>query len=600
MHFGLRDIPLASISDETLGVKEYSESLTEFIKHCDTPLTIALQGDWGSGKTSLMNLIRENLISMKDKKIYTIWFNTWQYSQFSLQDNLAFSMLNHFIDEFKSDKAKETTRTLSKLYKFGKAAVVGLASVAGMGDAAKQAMDQLREDDFDAAFHIKKIKNNLEELVQDKIDSEKVDRIIVFIDDLDRLLPEKAVELLEVFKLFLDIPHCVYVLACDYHVVAQGLKRKFGMGSDELKGKSFFDKIIQLPFSMPLGQYDVENYIESLLKKIGIEYDKDDIVSYVDMVNYSVGFNPRTMKRLFNSLMLLNLVAEKKQLFADQSTEAKKGEKQRIMFGFLCLQMAYEPIYKYMQKNTDKINQDFFELFDDINSIKTNTDLKDILKDLFREDDSLLSRLSQFMGILYESIQLKSDTDNKQLSEKEIETLKQILKFSSLTSTDASITASRMNLEERYANRDMAKKLTEELNIKYKQYLKKLSNDEIFKIYQSRDSSDIAIYFWVTLPETRFTHEFWYTKDSIFYSSVAKNKQHKEAGKQWFEKLKEHHPDLFAETAFDLTKYYYATLWKIGFSSDSDRPSRVHQYKDEIRKTLDIIFPKLVEAKNSK
>lgn len=52
--------------------------------------------------------------------------------------------------------------------------------------------------------------------------------MVIFVDDLDRLQPAKAVELLEVLKVFLDCEKCVYVLAVDYEVVTQGIKQKFG------------------------------------------------------------------------------------------------------------------------------------------------------------------------------------------------------------------------------------------------------------------------------------------------------------------------------------------------------------------------------------
>ena len=85
---GLPDLPLENFDDEALGLTQYATALTSFAKQCQTPLTIALQGDWGSGKTSLMNLIKTELV--KEKERYNpIWFNTWQYSQFGLEDELA-------------------------------------------------------------------------------------------------------------------------------------------------------------------------------------------------------------------------------------------------------------------------------------------------------------------------------------------------------------------------------------------------------------------------------------------------------------------------------------------------------------------------------
>lgn len=250
--FGLKDIPLEKLEDESLGLKEYADSLSEFIQKCETPITIALQGDWGSGKTSLMNLIKESIT--KSGNIQTIWFNTWQFAQFDMQGDLAISLISHFTDALGNDKNKTTLKTLAGInrWKLLKGLAVGVGSIFGQGDAIREGLKEIEpgkeENYLDPAKQIKALKTNIENMVKDKIENEKTDRIVVFVDDLDRLLPEKAVELLEVFKLFLDVPGCVYVLACDYQVVTQGLKKKFGIGSAELKGRSFFDKIIQLPF----------------------------------------------------------------------------------------------------------------------------------------------------------------------------------------------------------------------------------------------------------------------------------------------------------------------------------------------------------------
>lgn len=54
---------------------------------------------------------------------------------------------------------------------------------------------------------------------------------MIFVDDLDRLVPSKAVELLEVLKLFLDCKQCVFVLAIDYEVVIRGAIKKYGFAS---------------------------------------------------------------------------------------------------------------------------------------------------------------------------------------------------------------------------------------------------------------------------------------------------------------------------------------------------------------------------------
>lgn len=603
-NLGLKDIPVQKMEEESLGLKDYADSLSEFIQQCETPLTIALQGDWGSGKTSLMNLIKIH-IEGSEVKIHTVWFNTWQYSQFDMQGDLAISLISHFIDSLGTDENKTTKKLLRGLSKFGKAIAVGAGSLIGQADTVKDTIDQIESVDIDPAVQITKLKDNLNKIVEDKRAKEGKDRIVVFVDDLDRLLPEKAVELLEVFKLFLDIPHCVYVLACDYQVVTQGLKKKFGVGGEDLKGKSFFDKIIQLPFSMPLGQYKINDYIKNLLNRIGVTYEESDITLYVDMANYSVGFNPRSMKRLFNSLQLLNLVANKRNIFDEQDVFALKSEKQRIMFGALCLQTAYEPVYRFLQKNSKIINQELFEAFKDEQQLESDNRFDELRKELKIGSITDLRRLSQFMELFYESIQLKSDDSDidkmRTLSQEEIKTLVKILSFSSLTSIDGAAVAPSMDYDERYHNRDMAKALIDEINTKYDVLLKKLGTE--FVIYQPRKESDVSIYFHTNFggkseiifgPNICFG-KYWHEgKPYIGFWLSAQNKSSINAAKKWSdENLASDFPEYSSEIVVD-----FAELWLKEFDNPvSDEV--VEQVKETIYKTLDKLLPKLIAYKEA-
>mgnify|MGYP000847002765 CR=1 FL=1 len=597
-NLGLRDIPLGGDDKESLGISDYILSLSEFIQQCETPMTIALQGDWGSGKTSMMNLIKNNV--EKNKNIHPIWFNTWQFSQFGMEDDLSISLLSSFADKLQADdNVKKLITGISLVSKRF------LPSIAGAfaGDLGKNLAEAMTASNTDIAQQIVKLKEGIEKSVKNKIGSGNNNRLVLFIDDLDRLLPEKAVELLEVFKLFMDVPGCVYVLACDYQVVSQGLKKKFGVGSDELKGKSFFDKIIQLPFSMPLGQYKIGNYIEDLLGRIGFECRKENIDTYVEMVTYSVGFNPRTMKRLFNSLLLLKLVADKKKMFDDSDGVATKSEKQIILFGALCLQTAYEPVYRYLQKNQDKIDQAFFEGLIDEEKLQTDSGYAEIRKELNSDKDtSIIKKFSAFMDVFYKSIQLQSDNDNKKLSKEEVNTLIEIISFSSLTSTEASTVKTNVDSALRNVNRDIAKTFANRLNSKHEGNLKKLGENK-FIVYQARQSSDAGIVLWVTKGKTRFNIVVAFGKDidntlgakknvnSNYYVAihVLVNKASKIKMTQWIEQnLPDISPNI-EETDLGLL------LYKKEFGneqSDEELRSEV----DVACERLDTIIPKLVNS----
>ena len=58
---GNMDKPVENKKDDILGIGKYIDGLSSFIRKCDTPMTVAIQGDWGSGKTSFMNMIKEEI-----------------------------------------------------------------------------------------------------------------------------------------------------------------------------------------------------------------------------------------------------------------------------------------------------------------------------------------------------------------------------------------------------------------------------------------------------------------------------------------------------------------------------------------------------------
>lgn len=592
---GLRDIPLEKLEDESLGISDYVHALSDFILTCETPMTVALQGDWGSGKTSFMNLIRKK-IEQENKMVQTIWFNSWQYSQFGMQNDIALALLYNFVSEL----SKNDEGTIRKVFgdmagKFLKGAVIAVTSAAGAGDVGKAIVESQKPGDVSETMQLLNMRSKLDALVKNKFEKEQKDRIIVFIDDLDRLLPEKAVDLLEVFKLFLEIPGCVYVLACDYHVIEKGLKQKFNLSPEELKGKSFFDKIIQLPFSMPIAQYDVTKYMKNLLNKINLSPTDDDIEIYKNIAKFSIGFNPRSLKRVFNSLQLLNLVADRKNMYSDQASKAEKREKQRIMFATLCLQMIYEPVYRYLVQNSGNLRE-LFDTFRDVDKLKNITELSSVIEELsVGSKDETFNKLSAFMDIFYNCIQLSSDNDDKSLSDIEIKTVSDILTFSSLTSTDSGLTSSDGN-KERYGYRDKAKKLIDELNVKYAPHMSKLKP---FRIYQSNPSSKVtetSVYIPLSIEGGSLEIGFAIRKKQdyigVFFIWASKKEILNNIILPWIKKtLPEDYTT--AQTWEGLPNRYH--FWEVQLPKGGSPEVEMIEFRNKIIWTCDYIMPKLEE-----
>ena len=426
---GYTDTPIERLENDVMDIKVYVESLSEFILGCSTPMTIAIQGDWGSGKTSMMNMIKQSI----SDKIVPIWFNTWQYSQFEMASYLSISLLSNFLEKIGAEEESQNfLRSITNgAISFAKtAAVVGIETVAG-GTIAGNLKEKLAEiGKQDSAKALEELRDKIREAVSAKLKSSGKNRVVVFVDDLDRLAPEKAVELLEVLKVFMDVPNCVFVLAVDYGVVTQGLEKKFGVGVGHSKGRSFFDKIIQLPFAIPIAQYNISAYIQNLLSNMSIVCSEEEISTYREIVDCSIGCNPRSMKRLFNSFILLNTVASKKGMF-NEADDIKSKDKQRILFASLCLQMAFQEIYEFMIKNKNELDADFFDGIKDFEKLKTDSAFEEIRKNIHIKEDLYYEKIADFMDIFYKIIQLDDDLEN--LSDEELGNLKNILSFSAIT-----------------------------------------------------------------------------------------------------------------------------------------------------------------------
>ena len=138
-------------------------------------------------------------------------------------------------------------------------------------------------------------------------------RIVIFIDDLDRCSPDKVTEVLEALKLFATTHGCVYVLGADQQVVARAIQIKYkelaGSSSNEmpLDGVRYLEKIIQLPFLLPLVEVnDIRRYLDSF--KIDWPH-----LGVVDSFSRGLPPNPRLIKRAVNIYLLLWRLAEQRK-----------------------------------------------------------------------------------------------------------------------------------------------------------------------------------------------------------------------------------------------------------------------------------------------
>jgi hypothetical protein len=359
------DKPRKEGAEDLLGVDKYTDALIQFIETCQMPTTLAIQGEWGSGKTSLLNQIRYRLCESpfhsvevnNQKPFYGIWLNTWQYSLMKSKDEALMSIIGGLTNEILSiikekheSKSQATINKVKGLFsKLGKAGAKVAASTVGIEG---EVVDSLLEKENVSEVNLLAFKKSLQDAIQQCLEEDgKIGNnnrgFIFFIDDLDRIDPPVAVEILELIKNIFEVENCLFVLAIDYEVVVKGLVPKFGplTEKNEREFRSFFDKIIQLPFSMPVSNYDITKFLIHALQDIGYIDDrilKDDYLKekLTDLTLLSVGTNPRSLKRLINTLSLLNIIGKM------QGDEQKEIHELLINYALVCIQIAYPKIYE--------------------------------------------------------------------------------------------------------------------------------------------------------------------------------------------------------------------------------------------------------------
>ncbi len=468
---------------DSFGIERYITGLSDFIITCNTPMTIAVQGDWGTGKTSIMKMIHNKLKEKQTAEM--IWFNTWQFSQFDMGNDLALSLISCLLDEFavEDESSEKIKKFLGHIGRFAKNATVMIidSNLGGkVADKVESALDGDREK-LVLPKEIKDLKGEFEKCVKKTLENKnktvvgmKKDRVVIFVDDLDRLQPAKAVELLEVLKLFLDCENCVFVLAIDYGVVSRGVEEKYGQLIGEKKGKSFFDKIIQVPFKMPVASYNITNYVEECFKEIGIRIgSKEELNKYVSLIQLSIGYNPRSMKRMFNAFLLLKTIATDELLTVDKNKQ--------MLFAVLCLQQSFEAMYDYIVSYRNDIDAEWMIRL----SNREDQDIKKYMDDkemLEGDQESFFNFMNHFTSLL--------DSNNTdEFEQEEIDAFVNVLNFSTITSADSSG-------ERRKGERQPVNSLEELIN--KTKTIDKIQN--LFKLYEQK----IKSFSTVENIETRF------------------------------------------------------------------------------------------------
>jgi predicted KAP-like P-loop ATPase len=295
------DKPISQPADDRFGIDPFARTLAASIRKLSAPegTVLALNGAWGSGKSSAVNLVLHHLKDAVDAGgIGIINFNCWWFRG---EEALALAFFRELYaglgptlgDRFKTALPKLGARLLRGGAVVG--AGIDLAGGAGVGTLASGAMTWLsgliQDDDT-----VEKLHADLT-----KILAEQEKRFVIVIDDIDRLAPDEALLIFRLVKSVGRLPNVMYLLVFDRPLAETIVAEKYPS-----EGPHYLEKIIQAGFDLPEPRRsDLVRQLLGQIETICGSPDEADIVRFMN-VFYEVTApeirTPRDLVRLMNAL----------------------------------------------------------------------------------------------------------------------------------------------------------------------------------------------------------------------------------------------------------------------------------------------------------
>jgi len=308
------------------------------VEESQAQFAIGIFGSWGSGKTTLMHAIERQL---DRTRVIPVEFSAWRYEK---EEHLIVPLLDtvrQALDDWSSGQppalgklAKDTASTVGKVIKCIlagitlKAAMPGAWEVSYAANQSLAAAEGMRRADEDAkvprSFYHASFQA-LSDAFKRFIGPTGDRRIVVFIDDLDRCLPEGALEVLESMKLFFDLPGFIFVVGLDRQVIEWFVDYRYqpyrpspkgqesANGQEEtfqIRGSAYINKIFQVPFTLPpvsidrLGEFLNALYQDANLPPLQVADIQSTVAPHLAYLVTDAGMNPRQVKQYINAYTL--------------------------------------------------------------------------------------------------------------------------------------------------------------------------------------------------------------------------------------------------------------------------------------------------------
>lgn len=328
-----RDRPLESSAQDEFKHSHYVAVLKNILRRCQTPINIGLYGSWGVGKSSILNMLKEELERKKlSKNFKYLYVDAWSLSPDSLKQEILVT-LNNQLHTFSESKIEDTlynvreemSVSINEIWERGWPFFLGLGIIAIIGIALHYS-NIINFSDFmpiptalaviagAAKFFAEQSKriipraassHKFNQLYTDMIKKEKR-KLVVVIDNLDRCDAAVAVNLLGLIQTFMTKHKCINILACDDQAIVNYLAEVKGKNFTEREGNEFLSKFFQVTLRIPpfIGE-NLEDYVTKLMGQRSIP--QSGSAKHI-LISGAIK-NPRKVNQFLNNLVAMYRLA---------------------------------------------------------------------------------------------------------------------------------------------------------------------------------------------------------------------------------------------------------------------------------------------------
>ena len=343
------DRPIDTCEQDLLGRASFSKQLGRAIYDYNGKdgLVIGLYGKWGSGKTSVINMAVNEMITLakqENNMPLVMKFAPWNYSDKDNLISIFFQSLKNKIELQDNEELKKEVGKALNDYA-GAFDALSLIPIVGSGVAAiLKTVAQAQGTNLMQGADLEKTKELLESAL---VEVNK--KIVIIIDDIDRLTNSQIRDVFQLVKQVADFPNIIYILALDREVVRRALQEVHNVDGNE-----YLQKIIQVPFEIPeLRKSKLNSIFFSRLDEVVKEIS--DKIKWDDMYWKDVFQN--CIEPYINTLRDVNRVINTFQFKYGAMYEETAFED---MIGITTIEVLDPELYKWIGNNKEAVCGGFF------------------------------------------------------------------------------------------------------------------------------------------------------------------------------------------------------------------------------------------------